>query len=53
MSLEERAEFAANVQADFLLSLHFNMSISHILYGSEIWVPSTGQLYSQGVSMGK
>ncbi len=52
MSLEERAEFAANVQADFLLSLHFNMSISHILYGSEIWVPSTGQLYSQGVSMG-
>ncbi|MBO5145155.1 MAG: N-acetylmuramoyl-L-alanine amidase [Lachnospiraceae bacterium] len=52
MSLEERAAFAAEVQADFLFSLHFNMSISHILYGSEVWVPSTGLLYSQGYSMG-
>lgn len=52
MSLEERAEFADKVNADFLFSLHFNMSISHILYGSEIWVPSTGQLYSQGYSAG-
>lgn len=52
MSLEQRAEFADKVNADFLFSLHFNMSISHILYGSEIWVPSTGQLYSQGYSVG-
>ncbi|MDE6621364.1 MAG: N-acetylmuramoyl-L-alanine amidase [Lachnospiraceae bacterium] len=51
MSLKERAEFAASVNADFLLSLHFNMSLSHALYGSEIWVPSTGQLYSQGYSI--
>lgn len=50
MSLKERAEFAASVNADFLFSLHFNMSISHILYGSEVWVPSSGQLYSQGYS---
>lgn len=50
MSLKERAEFAANVNADFLFSLHFNMSLSHSLYGSEVWVPSTGQLYSQGYS---
>ncbi|MDE6915192.1 MAG: N-acetylmuramoyl-L-alanine amidase [Lachnospiraceae bacterium] len=50
MSLKERAEFAASVNADFLYSLHFNMSLSHILYGSEVWVPSSGQLYSQGYS---
>ena len=50
MSLKERAEFAASVNADFLFSLHFNMSISHILYGSEVWVPSSGKLYSQGYS---
>ena len=50
MSLKERAEFAASVNADFLFSLHFNMSLSHSLYGSEVWVPSTGQLYSQGYS---
>lgn len=52
MSLQERAVFAANVNADFLFSLHFNMSLSHALYGSEVWVPSTGQLYSQGYSIG-
>ena len=51
MSLKERAEFATSVNADFLFSLHFNMSLSHALYGSEIWVPSTGQLYSQGFSV--
>jgi len=50
MSLEERAEFAKSVNADFLFSLHFNMSLSHALYGSEVWIPSTGTLYSQGYS---
>lgn len=50
MSLKERAEFAASVNADFLFSLHFNMSLSHALYGSEVWVPSSGSLYSQGYS---
>ena len=44
MSLKERAEFAASVDADFLYSLHFNMSLSHSLYGSEVWVPSTGKM---------
>lgn len=52
MSLQQRAEYAAKVDADFLISLHFNMSLSHSLYGSEIWAPSTGQLYSQGYSLG-
>lgn len=52
MDLDERAEFAKSVNADFLFSLHFNMSISHELYGSEVWGPSTGMLYSQGYSAG-
>ena len=51
MSLQERADFAQSVEADFLISLHFNMSLSHELYGSEVWIPSTGTLYSQGYSM--
>lgn len=51
MSLEERAEFAKAVEADFLVSLHFNMSLSHKLYGSEVWIPSTGNLYSQSYSL--
>lgn len=38
MSLEERAEFAASVDADFLFSIHYNASANHELYGSEVWV---------------
>ena len=51
MSLQERAEFANSVDADFLFSLHFNQSISHNIYGAEIWIPSEGTLYSQGYGM--
>ena len=52
MGLDERAEFAKSVNADFLFSLHFNMSLPHDLYGSEVWIPSTGTLYSRGYSAG-
>lgn len=52
MSLKERAQFAKNVNADFLFSLHFNMSVDHTLYGSEVWIPSSGVYYSQGYSVG-
>lgn len=38
MSLEERAEFAASVDADFMFSIHYNASANHELYGSEVWV---------------
>ncbi len=51
MSLTERAKFAESVGADFLFSLHFNMSLPHNLYGSEVWIPSLGMLYSQGYSV--
>lgn len=51
MSLKERAEYANSVDADFLLSLHFNQSIEHKIYGAEVWIPSEGFLYSQGYGM--
>lgn len=51
MSLQERAEFANEVHADFLFSLHFNQSISHKIYGAEVWIPSEGTLYTQGYGM--
>lgn len=40
LSLKERAEYAADVNADFMFSLHFNASLNHTLFGSEVWVPS-------------
>ena len=48
LSLEERAEFAANVHADFLFCLHFNMSPGNILYGSEVWISAFGEENRQG-----
>ena len=36
MSLIERAEFAKSVNADFLFSLHYNVSADHKVYGSEV-----------------
>lgn len=43
MSLKERAQFAKNVNADFLFCLHFNMSANNNFYGTEVWVQSAGQ----------
>ena len=42
MSLKERAQYAQSVGADILISLHFNMSEEHEMYGSEVWIPSLG-----------
>ncbi len=48
MKLEERAEFAASKNADFLFCLHFNMSLSHELFGSEVWVSAFGAEHQAG-----
>ena len=48
MSLRERAEFAKEKQADFLFSLHYNASVKHNLFGSEVWVPAYGEYYVKG-----
>ena len=40
MSLKERAQFANSVNADMVLSIHYNASLEHEVYGAEIWIPS-------------
>lgn len=52
LSLEERARAAASVKADYLISLHYNMSADHSLYGAEVWIPSVGTGYSKGYALG-
>ena len=52
VSLQQRADIAAAVNADYLYSLHLNLSPSHKLYGAEVWIPSSGTLYCNGVSFG-
>ena len=36
MSIEQRALFAKEKNADFLFCLHFNMSVNHDLFGAEV-----------------
>lgn len=52
MSLKERAQYADSVGADILISLHFNMSEQHKMFGSEVWIPSVGLNYSRMHSLG-
>ena len=39
MSLADRAAFAASVNADMLISVHYNATLDGDKYGSEIWIP--------------
>lgn len=48
LTLEERCEFAASVNADFLFCLHFNLSTYHTLFGAETWISAFGEEYSRG-----
>lgn len=52
MSLKQRAEYAKSVEADLLVSLHFNMSEEHQVYGSEVWIPSRGENHTWMRSLG-
>ena len=40
MSLADRAQFVADRNADFLFSIHYNASMDHDLFGSEVWISS-------------
>jgi N-acetylmuramoyl-L-alanine amidase len=51
VSFPERAAIAQSVNADFVFSIHLNMSINHNYYGAEVWVPSEGTLYTRGYSV--
>lgn len=48
LDLDERAEFAEEKNADILLSLHYNMSEYHKLYGAECYVSAFGSYYAIG-----
>ena len=52
MPLEDRAEFAKKVAADFVYSIHFNASAEHSFYGSEVWCSAFGKYYQQGFDFG-
>lgn len=53
LTRKERFEFAKEKNADFLYSIHYNMSESHTLFGSEVWICSEGPNYSYGMSFAK
>lgn len=52
MSIKERADFAASVNADFVFCLHFNMSPENKLFGSEVWVSAFGEPNREGYRFG-
>ena len=52
LSLKERAQFAADVSADFLFSIHYNASEKHNLFGTEVWIPSTPPYNAYGYQFG-
>ncbi|MDE6608017.1 MAG: N-acetylmuramoyl-L-alanine amidase [Lachnospiraceae bacterium] len=53
ISLADRAEYAASVNADVMIALHFNMSENHNLFGSEVWISAFGEKYQEGYALGK
>lgn len=52
LSLKERAEYAASVNADFLFSIHYNASVNHNLFGSEVWISSKTPYNAYGYQFG-
>ena len=52
VSIQERAKFAASVEADFLFSIHYNASENHELYGAEVWVSAFAPFNGYGYQFG-
>ena len=52
LTLKKRAQIASEYHADFLISLHYNASESHLLYGSETWVSLNPDYHNQGYQLG-
>lgn len=48
VSLSRRAEFAREVGADVLISVHYNASADHNFFGSEIFTSMYGECYGVG-----
>ena len=53
LSLQQRADYAKEVGADFMFCLHFNMSENHTLYGTEAWISAFGNCYAEGKRFGE
>ena len=52
ISRTDRAKIAAEYDADYLISLHYNMSANHNLYGTEVWTSAFKNEYSFGQTIG-
>ena len=52
ISRTDRAKIAVEYDADYLISLHYNMSANHNLYGTEVWTSAFGSEYSFGQTIG-
>ena len=52
LTLKERAEFAAGVDADYLFSIHYNASEDHDQFGAEVWVPLHAPFNGYGYQFG-
>ncbi len=52
LSLKTRAEFAKSVNADFLFSIHYNASVDHNLFGSEVWISAMSPFNAYGYQFG-
>lgn len=48
LSLKDRAKYAAEKEADLLISLHYNASETHLLYGSEAWISLEPEYHAYG-----
>lgn len=52
LTLRQRAEFARDVGADFLFSIHYNASPQHNLFGSEVWISAQPPFNARGYQFG-
>lgn len=52
LSLKERAVIASQKNADFLISLHYNASDSHELFGAEVWISLFPEFHNPGYQLG-
>ena len=53
LSLEQRAMYAKSVNADFMVSIHFNASGTHDKTGTEVWTSAFGEYFTRGYQMGQ
>ncbi len=52
LSLADRAQYAADLNADFLFSIHYNASADHKLFGTETWISSVQPYNAYGYQFG-